>query len=82
MTMIKRLLCTIAAVLSLASTALVQGQPPRADNRPFRLEVLVDFADDVLVAGRALTPADLDALMAELASWGIRRGCWPPWPSP
>ena len=76
MTVIKRLLCSIAAGLSLASTASVRGQAPRADGRPFRLEVLVDFADDVLVAGRALTPADLDALMAELAGWGIRRVSW------
>jgi hypothetical protein len=42
MTMIKRVLCPIAAVLSLASTASVRGQAPRADGRPFRLEVLVD----------------------------------------
>jgi hypothetical protein len=43
---------------------------------PFLLEALVDFPDDVLTAGRALTAADLDALMATLAGLGIRRVSW------
>lgn len=43
---------------------------------PFLLEALVDFPDDALTAGRALTPADIDAMMALLQSLGIRRVSW------
>ena len=42
----------------------------------FALEALVDFADDALIAGRAITPAHVDAMMAELKRLRIRRVSW------
>ena len=42
----------------------------------FALEALVDFPDDALIAGRAITPAHVDAMMAELKRLGIRRVSW------
>lgn len=44
--------------------------------RSFEAEAFVDFVDDALIASRPLTPRDLDAMMATLASWGIRRVSW------
>lgn len=70
-----RSLRAIGAFLALgplaAAAPAVAG--PKA---PFMLEALVDFPDDVVVAGRALTPLDLDAMMARLAGLGIRRVSW------
>ncbi len=42
----------------------------------FTHEALVDFVDDALMAGRPLTPSDIDAMMARLAAMGIRRVAW------
>jgi hypothetical protein len=49
---------------------------PRAPDQPFLLEALVDFPDDALENGRALTRQDIDAMMAKLADMGMRRVVW------
>ena len=64
--------CALGLVAAAAQeTVTAAGAKPA-----FRLEALVDFPDDTVVAGRALTPADIDALMARLAGLGIRRVSW------
>ena len=62
--------CVLALAAAGASAAAAAPQPP------FLLEALVDFPDDTVIAGRALTPADLDAMMARLAELGVRRVSW------
>ncbi|MBL9215282.1 MAG: hypothetical protein JNG83_07390 [Opitutaceae bacterium] len=62
-------------VLAAGLAASAPAAPPGPD-RPFVLEALVDFPDDTIKAGRALTPRDIDALMARLAALGIRRVSW------
>jgi len=47
-----------------------------ATPQTFLLETMVDFPDDATSAGRTLTHQDIDALMAKLASLGIRRVSW------
>lgn len=42
----------------------------------FILEALVDFPDDALKAKMPITPAHVDALMAELRARGVRRVSW------
>ena len=42
----------------------------------FKLEVLVDFIDDALLADHPLHERDIDALMRVLAEAGVRRVSW------
>ncbi|MBS0664304.1 MAG: hypothetical protein JSR48_13645 [Verrucomicrobia bacterium] len=44
--------------------------------RPFQLEALVDFPDDVVAAPRPITAADIDTMMARLVSLGVKRVTW------
>jgi hypothetical protein len=66
----------MGCVLGLTVHAAQSVPAPAATKQPFLLEALVDFPDDAVVAGRALTPQDLDAMMAKLAELGIRRVSW------
>jgi hypothetical protein len=80
-TLILGLLVAVAAparAVAAASTpsASAKNSNPMPTARSFMLEALVDFPDDTITAGRALTPRDIDALMAKLAELGIRRVSW------
>jgi hypothetical protein len=76
----------VALALFVALPAFLSGAEPRAPvgtagttpnrARSFVLETLVDFPDDVTSNGRPLTAADIDAMMARVASLGIRRVGW------
>lgn len=44
--------------------------------RPFKLEVLVDFPDDALLAGVTITPRHLDSMMRRLKELGVQRVSW------
>ena len=74
----------MAAILLLGpKPALAEGARSGAKpgevpfpKRSFLLETLVDFPDDVTSNGRPLTELDIDALMAKLATLGIRRVSW------
>jgi hypothetical protein len=54
----------------------VSNAKPVAMAPSFLLETMVDFPDDATSVGRPLTDQDIDALMAKLASLGIRRVSW------
>lgn len=67
----------VLGMLGLGLAAGMQGASiSPLDKEPFVLETMVDFPDDVTSNHRTLTPKDLDALMAKLASMGIRRVSW------
>ena len=51
-------------------------RPATEKFRPFLLEALVDFPDDLLKNGRPLTADDIDALMRRLAALGFKRVSW------
>ena len=48
-------------------------------NRPFHLEALADFPDDVLSASEPITEAHVEAMMRGLAEAGVRRVSWVPY---
>jgi len=41
-----------------------------------RLEVLVDFLDDALLADHVLEDRDIEGIMASLAAAGVKRVAW------
>jgi hypothetical protein len=47
-----------------------QGMPP------FKLEALVDFPDDALLAGITITPKHIDSMMQRLKELGMQRVSW------
>lgn len=70
---------SLISAFALVCCLLSSGQPivHAEETKPdFRMEVLVDFVDDVLLATEPVTAQHIDALMKQLSEWGIRRVSW------
>lgn len=65
--------CSIVRV-RIEAAGQVDRSSPRADRKPFDLEVAVDFLDDLHYA--AYTPETFEQMFDIYARWGIRRVHW------
>lgn len=73
-----RAVCLVALTLVAGRAGVAPNEAPKplsASSPAFVLETLVDFPDDA-GASRTFIPADIDAMMGELARLGIKRVSW------